>query len=375
MRSLNFFQIAMLFLWSIAPQVVANAQSPDPKEGINLWAGFDLGLMQSVPKDQDAETNKAGVLGGGKIFISRLSRSLLLEGGVGWQMSRMQNEKPKVATSQEAINSGTVDREIVETRSGVGELALRYRADRWEIGPAGQVLFGADSTYSPYLGVQDERPNGLLGLGVYHTWYGRSLYQRLGFQVMTDISIVERQVLSGIVQYYVGIPLIPVVREEKVKKVDRIVTKYKEKRRYIVDAGYINFATKQYQIEAHDLEYLQELGEFLVLNRDQWSLIFITSHTDSRGGDKINIDLSKNRANAVSEALLLPSDLAGRVQIDPRASRDPVQSETDVISLARNRRVEIEVVGALNVVSLKRSITLIRQKHRKPNTCADKNCQ
>lgn len=375
MKHYKIINKIVALLWLSQSKVVAIAQQPDPVNGINIWAGFDLGLMQSTPKDRDAETTKAGGLGGGKIFISRLSRNLSLEGGLGWQISRLRNEKPKIATSQEAINSGLIDREIVETRSGVGEFSVRYRSGRFEIGPAAQVLFGADSTYSPYLGVIDERPNGLIGLGAYYTWYGQSLNQRLGFQVVTDLTIDQRQVTSGILQYYVGLPLIPVERKEKIKEVERVVVKYKEKRRYVVDAGYINFATHKYQIEEHDLEYLKELSEFLILNRDKWSFIFITSHTDFRGGDRVNLDLSKNRANAVSDALLLPDDLANRVQVDSRASRDPVQVGDDAIAMARNRRVEIEVVGALDVVGLKRSITLIRQKHRKPNTCADKNCQ
>jgi outer membrane protein OmpA-like peptidoglycan-associated protein len=358
-----------LIVAAAAPTPRADAGAVEATTGVNLWLGLDLGTIQSIPEKDKVESAKAGGLGGGKIIVSRFSPSLLLEGGVGWQMSRLRSPSPRPAASAEATAKGMVDREIVETRSGVGEIAARWRLGSFELGPAAQVLFGADTTYSPYLGIVDEKPNGLGGLGVYYTWYGSSANQRLGLQVMTDLTIDERQVTSSTLQYYVSIP---VYQPPPPKKT--VVVKYKEKRRYIIDAGFINFATAKFAIDAADQAYLAELGEYLEKNRGKWSSVLITSHTDARGSDEMNAKLSKNRAAAVGDALQLPADLAERLQIKSRASAEPVESGDAQIALARNRRVEVEIVGAIDVVSLKRNITLLRQKHRKPPTCVGEGC-
>lgn len=363
----NALTLAIFSLISVSPI----AKGEEPTTGFNVWLGLDLGGVQSIAKEQAKETSKTGALGGGKLIFSLSSRSMLLEGGAGWQMSRLRNANPKAASSEEASAQNLVDREVVETRSGVFELAARYRLGAFEIGPAGQGLFGADTTYSPYLG-KDEKPNGLAGLGVYYGWYGSAVNQRVGLQLMTDVTIDERQVSSAILQYYVSIP--PAKPSPKEKIVVKYRDKVREKRRYIVDAGFINFETKKFTVQSSDQAFLAELGEFLAKSRDKWATVFITSHTDHRGGDAINIDLSKNRAEAVAGYLSLPTELAERIQIKSRASTEPVESGDDQVSLARNRRVEIEVVGAIDVVSLKRTIAIIRQKHRGPGTCSGDTC-
>lgn len=340
-----------------------------PAQGLNLWLGLDLGTMQSEADNTAVETSKAGAIGGGKVFFSRFSESLVLEGGLGWQTSRLRNPEPRPAASAEDEQNGTVDREIVETRAAVGEIAVRYKNGGFEVGPAAQVMFGADTTFSPYLGVEDKSPNGFGGLGLYYTFYGESMNQRIGLQFMTDLTIDKRQISSSQLQYYVSIPFFNNKPREKV------VVKYKEKTRYIVDAGFINFETGKYAVGTADQKYLSELGTYLAKNAGKWSLVFITSHTDHRGGDEINLTLSQNRAKAISELLNLPESFAGKVQVRSRASGDPVEKQPDVVSMARNRRVEIEIVGAIDVVGLKREIALIKQKHRKPDTCVGENCQ
>jgi outer membrane protein OmpA-like peptidoglycan-associated protein len=370
----NFVKALSLAILAAAPATLLADEIP-ARSGFNVWLGLDLGSAQSIAKDRTVESSKVGAAGGGKLIFSLFSPSLLLEGGVGWQMSRLRNEEPKPAASEEARQSGLVDREIVETRSGVGELAARYRIGAFEIGPAAQALFGADTTYSPYLG-KDEKANGLAGLGVYYGWYGSAVNQRLGLQIMTDVTIDDRQVSSSLLQYYVSIPVTKPRPKEKVviKYREKVKEKVIEKRRYIVDAGFINFETKKFEVDATDQAFLAELGAFLADRRDKWAVVFITSHTDHRGGDRVNVDLSKSRANAVAGHLSLPAELAERVQIKSRASAEPVEPGDAQIAMARNRRVEIEVVGAIDVVSLKRAIAIMRQKFRGPGTCSGDSC-
>jgi len=337
-------------------------------DGYNIWLGLDAGTIQSESENTIVESSKSGGLFGGKAIFSRFSETLMLEAGLGWQASRLRNKKPKPAATQADLDNGTVDREYVETRSGVGELGVRYRKGAFEVGVLGQILFGADTTYSPYIGVEDTTPNGNAGLAAYYTFYGKEVNQRLGVQLITDLTVEKRQVSSSILQYYVSLPIL------RPKSQEKVVVKYKEKTRYIVDAGFINFETNKFDIAEADKSYLAELGSYLNQNSEYWSLVFITSHTDPRGGDSINITLSKNRANAVTDALALSDGQDKKIQIRSKASNEPVNNKDDNMNMARNRRVEIELVGAINVVHLKRDIALIKQKHRKPDTCADDTC-
>lgn len=346
------------------------AQEPGSNlAGYNIWAGLDAGGIQSSSGNKDVETSKSGAALGGKIIFSRFSDKLMLEAGLGWQASRLTNENPKPAATQADLVNGTNDREVVETRSGVGELSVRHRKGSYELGLVGQILFGADTTYSPYLGVEDSSPNGNVGLAAYYTFYNEDLNQRLGLQLLTDMTIDKRQVSSALLQYYVSLPML------QPKPAETVVVKYKEITRYIVDAGFINFETNKFDVGAADQAYLAELGTYLNQNSSNWSLVFITSHTDPRGGDAINVSLSKSRAEAISTLLGLAKNQESKVRIRSKASSEPVNKQEDTLSMARNRRVEIELVGAINVVHLKREIALIKQKHRKPDTCADGACQ
>lgn len=68
--------------------------------------------------------------------------------------------------------------------------------------------------------------------------------------------------------------------------------------------------------------------------------VTVEGHTDSRGGDAVNVPLSAARAEAVAAVLRATRpDLV--LTVVGKASSEPVQSETDEQAMARNRRVEL----------------------------------
>jgi hypothetical protein len=200
-------------------------EKPGSQTGYNIWAGLDAGVIQSESDNEIIESSKSGALFGGKAIFSRFSEKLMLEAGLGWQASRLKSSAAKEAILQSDIDNGTVDREVVETRSGLVDFGVRYRQESFEIGAVGQILFGADTTYSPYLGVEDTTPNGMAGLSMYYTFYGNEVNQRLGLQLLTDVTIDKRQISSTVLQYYVSLPFLAPKPQEKV------IVKYKEKTR------------------------------------------------------------------------------------------------------------------------------------------------
>lgn len=69
--------------------------------------------------------------------------------------------------------------------------------------------------------------------------------------------------------------------------------------------------------------------------------ILIVGHTDSDGSDEANLNLSKNRANAVKNALVSEFGIdAPRLQIDGKGESQPVAPNNNASGKAQNRRVE-----------------------------------
>ena len=74
---------------------------------------------------------------------------------------------------------------------------------------------------------------------------------------------------------------------------------------------------------------------------DQNTLVQIVGHTDSSGGDAINIPLSLARAQAVRDYLSNRGVALQRMQADGRGSTEPLADNATGNGRAKNRRVEI----------------------------------
>jgi outer membrane protein OmpA-like peptidoglycan-associated protein len=69
----------------------------------------------------------------------------------------------------------------------------------------------------------------------------------------------------------------------------------------------------------------------------------IEGHTDARGSDELNRDLSQRRANAVEQALLARGISADRVEAVGLGEAYPVASNETAAGMQENRRVEIVI--------------------------------
>ncbi len=74
-------------------------------------------------------------------------------------------------------------------------------------------------------------------------------------------------------------------------------------------------------------------------------VIIAVGHTDSVGTDAYNDKLSMRRANAVKTYLQDKGVEATRIYTEGKGEKQPVESNTTAAGRAKNRRVEIEVVG------------------------------
>ena len=74
-------------------------------------------------------------------------------------------------------------------------------------------------------------------------------------------------------------------------------------------------------------------------------VIIAIGHTDSTGSDKYNQRLSERRAAAVKAYLVKKGIDANRVYTEGKGEKQPVADNKTKAGRAKNRRVEIEVVG------------------------------
>ena len=72
-------------------------------------------------------------------------------------------------------------------------------------------------------------------------------------------------------------------------------------------------------------------------------------HTDSVGTDAYNQKLSERRAAAVKAYLVSKGIAANRVYTEGKGEKSPVADNKTKEGRAKNRRVEIEVVGTRNL--------------------------
>ncbi|MFM8631393.1 MAG: OmpA family protein, partial [Betaproteobacteria bacterium] len=78
-------------------------------------------------------------------------------------------------------------------------------------------------------------------------------------------------------------------------------------------------------------------------------VIVAVGHTDSVGTDAYNQKLSERRAAAVKAYLVSKGVAANRVYTEGKGEKSPVADNKTKEGRAKNRRVEIEVVGTRNL--------------------------
>ena len=80
-----------------------------------------------------------------------------------------------------------------------------------------------------------------------------------------------------------------------------------------------------------------------VLNQYTDTLIRVEGHTDSKGSDEYNMDLSKRRANNVKTLLVMRGVAENRIEVVGYGKTMPVATNDTEAGRQKNRRVEIRI--------------------------------
>jgi outer membrane protein OmpA-like peptidoglycan-associated protein len=106
--------------------------------------------------------------------------------------------------------------------------------------------------------------------------------------------------------------------------------------------GNITFDTARAEIRSDFYEVLDSV--VLVLQEFDKTMIEVTGHTDSRGSDSYNQQLSEQRANSVGAYLRSRSIMSARIATQGMGERMPIASNDTASGMAMNRRVELRLV-------------------------------
>jgi outer membrane protein OmpA-like peptidoglycan-associated protein len=107
----------------------------------------------------------------------------------------------------------------------------------------------------------------------------------------------------------------------------------------VLTLGDVLFDTAQATLKPGANQTIDQLAEFLQKNED--TRIRIEGHTDSRGSDEYNRELSKERADSVASALEAEGVPPSRFEVLGRGEGYPVASNDSAAGRQQNRRVEI----------------------------------
>jgi outer membrane protein OmpA-like peptidoglycan-associated protein len=81
----------------------------------------------------------------------------------------------------------------------------------------------------------------------------------------------------------------------------------------------------------------------LLKQNPDWDVV-LKGHADNTGTAERNLQLSKNRANAVKDYLVKRGVRASSIQVYGLGAEKPIASNETPVGRAQNRRVEIEIV-------------------------------
>ncbi|MEW6721264.1 MAG: OmpA family protein [Thermodesulfobacteriota bacterium] len=105
----------------------------------------------------------------------------------------------------------------------------------------------------------------------------------------------------------------------------------------------VNFDTGKAVIRKSDEAEMKKAVDFLKKYPD--AKIHVVGYTDSRGGEKYNIKLSDQRADAVKKYLIANAGVkAGQITSEGKGPADPIGDNKTKEGQAMNRRVEIQIL-------------------------------
>ncbi len=141
-------------------------------------------------------------------------------------------------------------------------------------------------------------------------------------------------------------PTIPPVQIEGVGRTDTPAAKTAQVAVDAVIAGkVIAFEKNKALLTGDGRQLLNQLAEALLASTDKTVKYEISGHTDNKGSESANLDLSTRRAEAVRDALIAKGVEADRLIAKGYGESDPVASNDTETGRSQNRRIQVRAAS------------------------------
>jgi outer membrane protein OmpA-like peptidoglycan-associated protein len=103
----------------------------------------------------------------------------------------------------------------------------------------------------------------------------------------------------------------------------------------------INFETDKTTVDEQTKPNIEALASVMAEGAGGQSFLFV-GHADSRGDDNYNVQLSRQRAEAIRDQIIaLKPELKGRIAVQGHGAHELIDLGTDEEALRRNRRLQV----------------------------------
>lgn len=320
------------------------------RRGLFPYLGIGLGL-QTLSTDISGEVPKKGFNWGPRVIGSYYTQNWALDLGLGYNMGRISG-----------TNSTTIVK--VNTDSAWLEIAPRYRASEFfQIGPAFSLMMGTDESYSETVGTKGSLM--MIGAHALFDLPSDGPLMRTGLLALKGLGLDRRSTFLVMADFQIGFDLFgnlhkrmpppapvlpppapvlpietPTVEIAQVVDLESVLVRFPEDR--------LLFDFKMSHLHPERRAYLAEFAKFLAANPGTWESVVITGHTDNRGTDRVNDELSNARAKTVFDVLLSEKVSRERMSYKGMGMRVPLDPASNEEAWRLNRRVELEFRGVTN---------------------------
>jgi outer membrane protein OmpA-like peptidoglycan-associated protein len=106
----------------------------------------------------------------------------------------------------------------------------------------------------------------------------------------------------------------------------------------------INFDTASVMVDQETRPNIAILAHALADASMQGRDFLFVGHSDARGGDQMNVALSLQRADAISQSVVaIEPSLKGRIKVEGHGAHEPIDTGTDERALRANRRLQVVI--------------------------------
>lgn len=356
--------------------------------GFGIFGGADLGLVFTAPSDEIFKAIESSQLGvaptfkfGGSVFTRRIA----LDFGLGLQYAYYNGTLLALPSIDDfgdvefvPLNKKYSNTQIAMHIEAAGRLRFKQK---FQAGLLANVLFSSSSAaYSSTPDVEGDNAEKYIALIgpqlVYETDF-KNYVSRVYGSFLISLTSSKRTAYVATVGTSLGSFLVNPVSTVRTQSETKFRTKITRETinltaqsadisdnvSFIFDSQMINFKLNSAELNAKSGGFIGELGEMFARERDLWGKLLIEGHTDSRGRPEYNMKLSTLRARSVLEQLVK----AGVARESMEAAglgptRLLVSPEQNDVDYARNRRVEIRILGLKDARALRKYVDEIQAK-------------